>query len=69
MRRAQTVQPTPSSLLERARLVLAAAPVLSAFASLKEKSTTCRQVIRTMAPSARAQTSSPFRAAPRARPA
>jgi hypothetical protein len=47
-------------------LVLASA---SWLASLKEKSTTWRTVIRTIAPRARAHTSSPPREAPRARPA
>ncbi|CAM5488985.1 hypothetical protein STANM309S_01343 [Streptomyces tanashiensis] len=68
MRRAQTVQPTLSSRLEREAVGLVSA-VASWLASLNEKSTTCRQVVRTIAPSARAQTSSPLRAAPRARPA
>ncbi|OEV18934.1 hypothetical protein AN221_18425 [Streptomyces nanshensis] len=68
IRRAQTVQPTLSSLLERAAvgLVLATA---SWLASLNEKSTTWRQAWRTIAPSARVQTSSPPRTAPMARPA
>src|SRR5689334_25220353 len=67
IRRTQTVQPTLSSLSERAAVGLVLA-VASWFASLKEKSTTCRQVCRIIAPSARAHTSSPPRAAPRARP-
>ncbi|GAA1425732.1 hypothetical protein GCM10009601_33260 [Streptomyces thermospinosisporus] len=68
MRRAHTVQPTLSSRSERAAVGLVL-PVASWLASLKEKSTTCRQVWSTIAPRARAQTSSPPRAAPRARPA
>ena len=68
IRRTQTVQPTLSSLSERAAVGLVLA-VASWFASLKEKSTTWRQVCSTIAPSASAHTSSPPRAAPRARPA
>lgn len=68
IRRAHTVQPTLSSRSDRAAVGLVLA-VASWLDSLKEKSTTCRQVCRTMAPRARAHTSSPPRAAPRARPA
>ncbi|CAM5612522.1 hypothetical protein SCANM63S_08507 [Streptomyces canarius] len=68
IRRSQTVQPTLSSLSERAAVGLVLA-VASWLASVKEKSTTCRQVWRIIAPRARAHTSSPPRAAPRARPA
>lgn len=68
IRRTHTVQPTLSRRSESAAvgLVFAAA---SWLASLKAKSTTCRQVMRIIAPSARAQTSSSCRAAPSARPA
>ncbi len=68
IRRTQTVQPTLSSLSDRAAVGLVLA-VASWLASLKEKSTTWRQVMRIIAPSARAHTSSPFLAAPSARPA
>lgn len=67
IRRTQTVQPTLSSLSERAAVGLVLA-VASWFASLKEKSTTCRQVWRIIAPRASAHTSSPPRAAPSASP-
>ncbi|CAM5620412.1 hypothetical protein SALBM217S_04807 [Streptomyces griseoloalbus] len=66
MRRTQTVQPTRSRRPDRAA---AGPPAEPARPSAKEKSITCRQDWRIMAPSARAQTSSPSRAAPRARPA
>jgi hypothetical protein len=73
IRRTQTVQPTLSSLTESAAVGVpvtdSPTAVASWFASLKEKSMTCRQVWRTIAPSASAHTSSPPRAAPRARPA
>lgn len=68
IRRTQTVQPTLSSLSDSAAVGLVFA-VASWLASLKAKSTTWRPVCSTMAPSASAHTSSPPRAAPRARPA